>query len=274
MNDLRPNTRFDLHLHTDLSDGELPATELLRRCVAGGLEVVALTDHDLVAAVRPGTHEVGGRKIHVITGAEISTNHEGREFHLLVYFPGEVPQRFLDACRAACKARAVRYERVVEATGLGGVAPPDELARRGERALTRTHLARALVKAGHAVSRRDAFDRYLSDKSGNVPKTPLKMTHAIALARNCGGLTSWAHPPVDAVERHIGSLVAAGLHGIEGLRPHTNSRDRNYFRRVAKRHSLFLTGGSDFHGWADPDPGLFCVRASQIGGFVDALRAA
>ena len=39
--------RFDLHLHTNRSDGRFEPEEVLRRCAASGLEVVALTDHPL-----------------------------------------------------------------------------------------------------------------------------------------------------------------------------------------------------------------------------------
>jgi hypothetical protein len=70
------------------------------------------------------------------------------------------------------------------------------------------------------------------------------------------------------------AFVAAGLQGIEGLRPCVDSRDRNFFRRMARRHGLFLTGGSDWHGWTDAGPGLFRLQASELRDFLDALLAA
>ena len=90
------NQLFDLHMHSDRSDGRFSPEEVLERAVEGGLQVVALTDHDLIGAVDPGLHRIGTRDLHVLAGAEISGTHDGREFHLLVYFPGEPPAGFVD----------------------------------------------------------------------------------------------------------------------------------------------------------------------------------
>ena len=53
---------------------------------------------------------MGKRAIHVIHGVEISGAHEDREFHLLVYFPGQMPLSFQKFCRERAQKRAIRYE--------------------------------------------------------------------------------------------------------------------------------------------------------------------
>ena len=267
-------TRFDLHLHTVASDGRFSASEVLRRCARGGLDVIALTDHDLATVVPTGVHELEGRRLHVLGGAEVSGSHEGHEYHLLVYFPGDVPQGFRDFCRLQCQARADRYDHAVRSMQLPHVPASDASALRGDRALTRSHLARALVAAGHAPSHGDAFAQYLSHRHGHVPTLDLPFVEAIAVARAFGGLTSWAHPPLQAVRDHVATFAAAGLQGLEALRPMVNGKARKAYKKAAKRHGLFLTGGSDFHGWKDPDLGLFRVEGREISDFVDALRAA
>jgi predicted metal-dependent phosphoesterase TrpH len=271
---LRPSTRFDLHLHTRRSDGRFDAAEVLRRCAAGGLEVVALTDHDLAADVQPGEHDIDGHRLQVIAGAEVSGTHEGREYHLLVYFPGEVPLGFRDFCRLQCQARADRFAAAVQSLQIPGIDGPDDAAWRGERALTRFHLARTLVDMGHAPSTGDAFARYLDHGLGHVPVLGLSFLEAIRVARAFGGLTSWAHPPLAAVKQHVETFAAAGLQGLEAVRPHVNAKARKVYKKAAKRHGLFLTGGSDWHGWKDPKLGLFQVQAWEISDFVDALYAA
>ena len=42
----------------------------------------------------------------------------------------------------------------------------------------------------------------------------------------------------------LDELVAAGLQGIEGLRPHLNARDRRYFREAARRRGTGLCATS------------------------------
>ena len=270
----RPATRIDLHMHTTCSDGRFEPQEVLRRCASGGLDVVAITDHDLVCPIRPGVHELDGRQLRVVAAAEMSGVHEGKEYHLLCYFPGEVPDGFHWFCEAQCRSRAERYRAALLAIDLPGLNEPDALALDGERALTRHHIARQLVALGHARNVGDAFARYLSAASKNVPRIAADFSTIIRLARAHGALTSWAHPSVADVDRHLDTFAKAGLQGIEGLRPTINARQRNRFRRMARRYGLFLTGGSDWHGWKEADLGLFYLQARELGDFVEALEAA
>lgn len=271
----RPGTRFDLHLHTDRSDGRYPEDEVLERCARGGLEVVALTDHDLATALEPGLHQFGSRQLHLIAGAEVSGMHEGREFHLLVYFPGQIPEGFRDFCHDQVRGRARRYETAVARLGLPDLPGATDAARAGDKALTRLHLAHALVEAGHTVTVAEAFMRFLGDTLGHVPPIDIAYVDAIRIARSFGGVTSWAHPTAADAERYGATFTAAGLQGLEVLRPRLPGSERRALRRVARRLGLFVTGGSDWHGWTHPDDlGLFSVRRHEIGGFLDALHRA
>ncbi|MEZ4317309.1 MAG: PHP domain-containing protein [Myxococcota bacterium] len=273
MRDLQPSARFDLHLHSTRSDGRFSPLEVLERCSRAGLDIVALTDHDFATEIPVGEQIVAGRRLHVLAGAEISGVHEGREYHLLVYFPHGIPEGFRDFCRRQCQERAVRYERALTALDLSGPFP-DDGAKAGDRALTRLHLAHALVDAGVVRDRAQAFTDFLGDAHGTVQPLSLPFVEAIRIARSCGGLTSWAHPARPAMEAHLETFVAAGLQGIEGVRPMLTSKDRRFYRTTARRHGLYLTGGSDWHGWHSDAPGLFRVHAVEIRDFVDALLAA
>lgn len=267
--------QFDLHMHSTRSDGRYAPDEVARRCAVGGLDVIALTDHDLAGGLAIGHHRVEGRDVWVIGGAEISALHAGREYHLLVYFAGPVPDAFQAFCRDQCRQRAARYAAAIDNLGLPGLPPPSDEAREGHAALTRHHLARALVDGGHVGSVRDAFARYLGESHGRVPPITLPMVDAIRLARACGGVTSWAHPPHVGLAELLPPLVDAGLHALEGLRPNLNSEARHKCRSAAKRFGLALTGGSDWHGWADDgDLGLFRVPGQEIAPFLGLLAAA
>lgn len=266
--ELRPNTAFDLHLHTSASDGRYPLDEVLRRCAEGGLKVVAITDHDLPVNHRSGPVQVGEHTLYVIAGAEISGVHDGREYHLLVYFPREVPADFVAFCRRQCDERAGRFSATFRALGVEA-EPPAEA-----RALTRLHMARSLVGAGVVGSTGEAFVRFLGDSRGHVPPLSLPFVEAIRVARAAGGLTSWAHPPKSAVEAYLPTFVEAGLQGLELARPRLKGSERKALGKLAKRHGLYITGGSDWHGWTGPGPGMFRVDAMQLSGFVEALLAA
>lgn len=272
--ELPSGAAVDLHLHSTASDGRHPPDVVVARCLAAGFGAVALTDHDL--PVRAATERVsdGVRSMWVIAAAELSGTWEGTELHVLAYFPGRVPEAFRDYCRALCVARAQRYEEA-RAVLPGDLTPADAAAIAGERSLTRTHLARELVRGGHARDLREAFARWLGDVHHRVPPVAVTVQEVIAAARAHGAFTSWAHPPVKLLERALPELVAAGLQGLEGERPESTSEDRRRVRKAAERHGLYLTGGSDWHGWGDDaDLGLFRVEAARLRPFLGVFGPA
>jgi 3',5'-nucleoside bisphosphate phosphatase len=211
----------------------------------------------------------------VIGGAEVSGMHEGREFHLLAYFPGEIPDGFRTFCTEQCARRAERYAEATTRLPFRDLPAPSDAARRGEVALTRLHLAQALVAAKHVTNTREAFARFLGERHGHVPPIALSFVDAIRVSRSFGALTSWAHPSRKDAETHAAPFAAAGMQGLEVLRPGVSSEDRRVLRKIAARHGLFLTGGSDWHGWGDDGQlGLFQVLGREIESFVGALAAA
>ncbi len=268
---LRPAGRLDLHVHSDGSDGKWPAAEVLRRAAAGRLDVLALTDHDLPPRLAAGLHEVEGREIRVLHGTEVSGTHEGREFHLLVYFPGDMPASYMAFLRERTAARALRYDDARVALGVTAeVAPAPEAAHAGEVALTRHHLVRALRDAGLVPDSRTGFARV----GAVLAPVALAFTEAIALARAHGGLPSWAHPDLADAQAYTKPFVAAGLRGLEGARPRQDRATRNGLKKLAERHGLLVTGGSDWHGWHEGELGMYAVDGERADRFLHALERA
>jgi predicted metal-dependent phosphoesterase TrpH len=264
--------RIDLHLHTDRSDGRFPPDDVLARAFAGRLDLLAVADHDLPNVLPAGLHERDGRTLRLVAAAEISGHHDGREFHLLVYFPGEMPEDFRAFLRARARARAVRYDAAVAKLGLPGLPPADDDARDGARSLTRHHLYAALKAARHVRDMREGFQ--LLGGSAVVPLIDLPYVDAIRIAREAGGLTSWAHPGLLDAQAHLATFVRAGLEGIEGVRPRLDRKTRNGLRSLAEKHGLLLTGGSDWHGWTEPPLGTFAVTGERARDFVARLDRA
>jgi predicted metal-dependent phosphoesterase TrpH len=251
--------RLDLHMHTLRSDGCQTPERVLANCASGRLDVVSITDHDLPPSLPSGEHCLEGHTLRLIHGVELSTFYGDGEQHLLVWFSGEMPDDFRAFCLARARARAERYAEALHSMGLPDLTPPDADAYAGRRALTRRHLALDLVRAGHARSYGEAMRRWALPACGHVPNIRLPMVETLQRARDSGGLTSWAHPDPARCKAWLPKLAKAGLQGIEGIRPGQGRSVRQGFRKLAARHNVLLTGGSDHHGQPGRYLGHFAV---------------
>ena len=119
--------RVDLHCHSVASDGLEEASTLVERAALAGLSALAITDHDLPPVVQPGLHAVGPSDIRIIAGVELSTMHKGKELHLLVYFPEDMPSQFVEWCRSRARWRAEWFDTCATALGLEVRTPRQRL---------------------------------------------------------------------------------------------------------------------------------------------------
>ena len=241
----------------------------MKEAIRGQLDIIALTDHDLTTHLAPGVHRHESQSVYVIHGAEITGTHEGKEYHLLVYFQREAPSNFVAFCAKQTAERRKRFESARKSINLPGIRDADYFQEQGTLALTRHHLAQAIVAAGHARTIDMAFRNHITRDV--VPLIDVSFLECIDFARQCGGLTSWAHPPIPACQSHAETFARAGLVALEAHRPKVSARNRRFYRDTARKHNLLLTGGSDWHGWKDPDLGLFYVPQRDLQPFFNTL---
>lgn len=267
--------RLDLHIHSNASDGAFSPREVVEAALAGGLDVIALTDHDTTAGFPVASEAVQGRSLEVIPALEASSTYEGRELHFLGYFVDPESPGLAAYEERAIRLRHDRIARMVYRLRETGVAVDFSavLAAAGpdSSALGRPHLARALVSAGHASSVPDAFDRLIGDQHpAFIPTELAKPTEAISVILDAGGTPVWAHPPGDTVESLLPELVQAGLRGLEVYRPRTLPAQVVRLERLARGHGLVVTGGSDWH---TPDAGSvlgeFAASSDDLSAFLE-----
>lgn len=74
---------YDLHLHSNASDGALAPTELIQLCASESIEYLAITDHDTCrgyAEAQAAATQVG---IHLFAGIEFTCLWKDRVIHVL-----------------------------------------------------------------------------------------------------------------------------------------------------------------------------------------------
>ncbi len=257
----------DLHIHTTASDGAWSPAEVVRGASDGGLDLIAITDHDSTAGFAEAV-SVGRRlRVQVVPGIEVSSTHEHRDVHILGYFvDSEAPALVAHSERAVTR-RVERMHEMVDRLDSEGVdvTYDDVLAAAGPDAVAigRPHLARALVERGHVGSVPQAFASLIGDRSpAYVPTHLLTPVAAIELVTDAGGVPVWAHPPADMIDALLPTLVRNGLEGLEVYRPSHRHHDVLRLEKICRSAGLIASGGSDWH---TPDAG------SALGDFrVDA----
>ncbi len=266
--------KLDLHIHSHASDGACSPAEVVERAVAGGLDVIALADHDTVAGVRPAMKAARGLPIQVIPAVEMSSAIGGKDIHILAYLVDLDSLALTALARRGTERRAARMAEMVERLARRGVMVTHERleAQRASpaTAFVRPHLARALVASGYAASVPDAFARFIGEGCpAYVPTKIAKPREVIEAALAAGGVPVWAHPPARTWQDHLPELVRAGLAGLEVFRPPGRSASVTSLEDAARRHRLLMTGGSDWHGpAAGTRLGDFYVRAEDVQPFL------
>jgi hypothetical protein len=115
-------------------------------------------------------------------------------------------------------------------------------------------MARVLMAHGYVRTMQDAFEQYLIPC--DVPKSYFPMAEAIAEIHRTGGVAVLAHPHSisddrNVLENLVAEFVSLGLDGIEAYNNLCDDDESAFLQRLALRHGLLVTGGSDFHGGND-----------------------
>ncbi|HEY3382701.1 MAG TPA: PHP domain-containing protein [Vicinamibacterales bacterium] len=250
---------IDLHLHTTASDGRATPEDLAVAARRARLTVVAVTDHDTVAALDRMKAACAAEGLMCVPGIEITSLHHGSDLHVLGYFFDHRSPRLTGFLETQLEDRHRRVgEMIARLADLGLVLDADEVLRShaesDARWIGRPLLARALVRAGHVRSMREAFDLYLTEGGAAwVPRRAPSPLEVISLIHDVKGLASLAHPGLVGHDEWIDELAAAGLDALEVYYSEHTPEMTAHYRDVARTLGLAMSGGSDYHG--DPSHG-------------------
>ncbi|WP_418550884.1 TrlF family AAA-like ATPase [Prevotella sp.] len=89
--------KWDLHIHTDASDGKGTCEEILKEAAAKKISCIAVTDHHTVANIDIMKSLAEPMKIKVISGVEFRTEYGKASVHMIGLFPDEYNGTKLDA---------------------------------------------------------------------------------------------------------------------------------------------------------------------------------
>jgi predicted metal-dependent phosphoesterase TrpH len=274
---------IDLHLHSTASDGRSSPEDLARAAARLGVWTIAITDHDTVAGLDRAADACAGTRVECVPGIEITAMIEDVDVHVLGYFfdrHSATLATFLDA-QVQDRRRRVR-EMIARLDALGVHVDADNvLGGHGgldPRWIGRPLLARALVRAGHVRTTREAFDLYLAEgRSAWVARRAPSPADVIRLIHQAGGIASLAHPGMLGRDEWIPPIAAAGLDALEVYYIEHSPEITTHYRVLAERLGLATSGGSDYHGDCTPGPvrpGAVCLPEEAYRGLKQRWEAA
>ncbi len=247
---------IDMHTHSTASDGSMSPIELVREAKKQGLSAIALTDHDTVEGVAEALEEGDRLGVEVVPGIEISVNYKP-EMHILGYFPDRNKYTAIKKeLNIVIEGRNSRNQKIINKLNELNVdiTIEDVQAAAVGDIVGRPHIAKVLVAKGYARDIDDAFEKYLS-KNGKAYFKRFELTPEVGIQaiRKAGGIPVLAHPiflqkTYHELDEILLELKSYGLMGIEAIYSENSEQDTGNFLRLAIKHDLLVTGGSDFHG--------------------------
>lgn len=247
---------YDLHSHTLCSDGVLTPAELVRRAADKGVDVLALTDHDVTDGLAEAQVAAGQAGIELVPGVEISVTWQGRTIHVVGLGIDPENEALANGLAGLRSVRDARGRDIGERLQQAGVDRAYEGARAFAhgKILSRTHFARFLVDAGYAPNLNKAFKNYLhKGKPGHVRSEWATLEQCLDWIRVAGGVAVIAHPAryplgTGVMRRLLGEFREAGGRAIEVVTGNYNADETQRFARLAQEFELLSSCGSDFHG--------------------------
>ncbi|NLO08080.1 MAG: PHP domain-containing protein [candidate division WS1 bacterium] len=241
----------DLHIHSICSDGTQTPEEIVAEAIQKKLTAIALADHDTVAGVETAMNAARGSDLRVIPAAEISTEYQKTEVHILGYWIKLDDEQLHEKFRYVREARRLRAEEIVRKLRSLGIeiTLEDVVAQSDGVTLGRPHVAQALMAKGYIKGVQEAFDRYLGrDRPAFVPRYKLSPYEAVESIRDARGCPVLAHPGLGVSDRVIDGLIEAGIQGLEAYHNHHTPSNTRRVLRIAQERGLLVTGGTDSHG--------------------------
>ncbi|HEY0370722.1 MAG TPA: PHP domain-containing protein [Thermoanaerobaculia bacterium] len=257
----------DLHTHTYHSDGTRSPKEVVDVAQAHGVDILAISDHDNLAAYFEIRTYADERGVTLIPAMELSCEVDGVDVHILAYAFDATDERIAASLQRFRETRHTRGYAIVEKLRAIGVnisaERVDQLAAGG--AMGRPHVARALVEAGYVASVSEAFDKYLgTGKPGYLGKERFAIDEAVELIHTAGGVLSVAHPTLYPDHTLlVPRLLDAGIDAVEVMHPQVDDGNRERYTNLARFRGKFTTGGSDDHGTVKTSETLGTIRVPE-----------
>ena len=150
---------YDLHTHSNSSDGILRPQELVSRAKERGVTCLALTDHDTLAGIAEAKAAAAELDLDFITGIEFSTQWNGYGIHIVGLNLDESLASMQSAVSDQSQRRLERTHLIAERLEKVGIKGALEGAtgQANGGSIGRPHFAKFMVEKGYVNDIHGAF---------------------------------------------------------------------------------------------------------------------
>jgi predicted metal-dependent phosphoesterase TrpH len=276
---------IDLHTHSCLSDGSLTPLELLRAAQEAGIGILALTDHNATADLKPLRDAFP--ELTLIQGAEITCRYLDQELHVVALGIDPENAKLRAVLQSNQPDRRPYLSAILEklrALGID-VGTYDELqaANPNSRHFGRMQIAKEMQRRGYVATADEAFDVYMGANGQRLAyvANPLKyvtLEEAVEAILDAGGVPVLAHlyyylldtegerALVRRFKELAGEKAAMEVH----YAAYTPAQ-RESLAAIADEFGLMHSCASDFHGNLADETLAHGFRREQCAPLLDAL---
>ena len=259
----------DLHVHSTYSDGNCSVDELVQTAVKASLRAISIVDHDSVDGIDEALRLGEQSDVQIVPGLELSSEYSSRDIHILAYlidYKNEGLVSYIGKFRDARVRRAEKMVEILNSLSVG-ITIEEVLKKSGCGSVGRPHIAEVMVEGGFVRTTQEAFDSYIGyNGTAYADKFRISPKDAINLIHSAGGLAVLAHPGIALSDGTVEEIISFGIDGIEVAHPKHDQRQVQRYRKIACKHDLLETAGSDFHAKDGAPPmGSFGVSRDLVG---------
>ena len=255
--------KIDLHVHTNLSDGDCNINEIVEICKSNNCRKIAITDHEVIMDYAVVALQ---NDLDIINGIEFNTEERG--MHILGYGIKDINnvQKQMDllhmenegvSLKLIKKLQKLNYdiskEQVLAYLSLNNIKC---------KYLDKRHIVRYLIYKGYAENVLDAYKNIIGrGTSLYLPLKKFASKEILELVANNGGISVLAHPDtlglnIDELDIKVKELVEFGLNGIEVINGNCDNHNVQEYKKLSDKYSILETVGSDFHSIKDNNLGI------------------
>lgn len=247
------DTRVDLHMHSNASDGTWGPEALIRHVIDAGIGIMALTDHDTTANVEASWSIAREKGICFIPGVEVTSSYEGRFYHILGLGVDIHHTRLQEIIRHNVREFEIRNENEIHllekkypnVSAIEYQNYVDNSSRGGWKSLN------YVMDKGLCTHYKEYF-KLFDGIDAKVETHLFQPDEVIRTIKEAGGCAVLAHPGAAFYDpdyrKIIDYMVTQGIQGLECYHPDNSREISEYCEAFCRRQGFMITAGSDCHG--------------------------